>query len=58
MEQTVNSFINGTEIHKSKAKDSEIMAYRLCLANISKGFSVDNLKQTVLKGKVYDFSVD
>ena len=34
----VNSylFVNGTEIHKFKAKDSEIVAALLCLRNISK----------------------
>ena len=29
-------FINGTEIHKFKAKDSEIVATPLCLGNISR----------------------
>ena len=29
-------FVNGTEIHKFKAKDSEIVASPLCLGNISK----------------------
>ena len=29
-------FVNGTEIHKFKAKDSEIVATLLCLGNISK----------------------
>ena len=29
-------FVNGTEIHKFKAKDSEIVANLLCLGNISK----------------------
>ena len=32
------SFVNGTEIHKFKAKDSEIVATPLCLGNISKDF--------------------
>ena len=27
-------FVNGTEIHKFKAKDSEIVATQLCLGNI------------------------
>ena len=31
-------FVNGTEIHKFKAKDSEIVASPLCLGNISKDF--------------------
>ena len=51
-------FVNGTEIHKFKAKDSEIVANPLCLGNISKHFSVDNMKKTGLNGYVYDFSVD
>ena len=51
-------FVNGTEIHKFKAKDSEIVATPLCLGNISKDFSVDNMKKAGLNGYVYDFSVD
>ena len=31
-------FVNGTEIHKFRAKDSEIVASPLSLANISKTF--------------------
>ena len=38
-------FIKGTEIHKFKGKDSEILASPLCLGNISKDFSVDNMKK-------------
>ena len=38
-------FVNGTEIHKFKAKDSEIVATPLCLENISKDWSVDNMKK-------------
>ena len=30
----------------------------MCLGNISKDWSVDNIKKTGLKGYVYDFSVD
>ena len=51
-------FVNGTEIYKFKAKDSEIVATPLCLGNISKDWSVDNTKRTGLNGYVYDFSVD
>ena len=51
-------FVNGKEIHKFKAKDSEIVATPLCLGNISKDWSVDNMKNTGLNGHVYDFSVD
>ena len=30
----------------------------MCLGNISKDWSVDNMRKTRLKGYVYDFSVD
>ena len=48
-------FVNGTEIHKIKVKDSEIVATPLCLGNILKNFSVDNMRKTGLNGYVYDF---
>ena len=52
-------FVNGIEIYKFKAKDSEIAACPLCLGNISKDWLIDNLKKkTVFNGYVYDFSVD
>ena len=41
-------FVNGTKIMKFKAKDSEIVANPLCLRNISKDFSVNNLKKNGL----------
>ena len=43
-------FVNGKEIHKFKAKDSEIVANPLCLGNISKDWTVDNTKKTGLNG--------
>ena len=51
-------FVNGTEIYNFKAKDSEIVASSLCLGNISKDWSTDNMKKTGFNGYVYDFSVD
>ena len=51
-------FVNGTEIHKFKAKDSEIIAAQLCLGNISKDWSADNMNRTGFNGYIYDFSVD
>ena len=51
-------FVNGREIYKSKAKNSEIVASPLCLGNISKDWSIVNKKKTGLNGYVYDFSVD
>ena len=50
--------VNGTEIYKFRAKDSEIVATPLCLGNISKGWSVDNMKKTGFNDYVYDFNVD
>ena len=51
-------FVNSTEITKFKVKDYNIIATPLCLGNISKDWSVDNLKDAGLNGYVYDFSVD
>ena len=51
-------FVNGTEIYKFKAKDSEIVATPLYLGNISKDWSADNIKRTEFNGYIYDFSVD
>ena len=51
-------FVNGRKIYKFKAKDSEIVATSLCLGNISKDWTVDNMKNTGLNGYVYDFSID
>ena len=51
-------FVNGTEIYKLKAKDSEIGARPLRLGNISKDWSADNMERTGFNGYIYDFSVD
>ena len=51
-------FVNGTEIHKFKAKDTEINPYNLCFGNISKDFSESNLKKTGSNAYIYDFSVN
>ena len=50
--------VNGTEIYKFKAKDSEIAASLLRLGNISKDWSTDNMNRTGFNGYIYDFSVD
>ena len=50
-------FVNGKEIHKLKAKDSEIVATLLCLENISKDWTADNMKKPGLNGYVYDLYV-
>ena len=41
-------FVNGTEIHKFKTRDSQIVPNNLCLGNVSKDFSACNMKKTVL----------
>ena len=52
-------FANGAEIHKFKAKVSKFVATPLCLGNVSKDWSVDNLKKIPgLNGYIYNFSVD
>ena len=50
-------FVNDKEIHKFKANDSKIVATPLCLGNISKDWTVDNMKKTGLNWYVHDFSV-
>ena len=51
-------FVNGTEIYKFKAKNSELVVGPLCLGNISEDWSVGNMKKTGFTGYVYNFSVD
>ena len=52
-------FVNGIKIVKFKAKDSNIVASPLCLGNISKYWSTDNMKKkTGFTGYVYDFNAD
>ena len=47
-----NSFLcaNGVKIHQFRAKDSEIKICPLCLENISKDFTVNNMKKLGLRG--------
>ena len=56
----VNSYLfaNDTKNSNFKAKDSEIVATLLCLENISKDWSVDNMKKTGFIYYIYDFSVN
>ena len=51
-------FANGTEIIKFKVKHSKIATTLLCLGNISKDLSSDNMKNTGLNENIYDVSVD
>ena len=38
-------FVNATKVYQFKAKDSEIKDYALCLGNVSKDFTINNLKK-------------
>ena len=49
-------FVNSTEIIKFKAKHPNIEARTLCLGNISKDCSTDNMRESSFTGYVYDFS--
>ena len=51
-------FVNGTETYRFKTKDSEIVATPLCLGNITKDWSIDNMKRAGFNGYICDFSVD
>ena len=51
-------FVNDKWINNFKTNDSEIVATPLYLGNISKDWSVANMKKTGLNGYIYDFSVD
>ena len=51
--------VNGTEIYKFKVKDSKTLVGQICLGNISKDWSVDNMGKTGFPGYIYyDFIVD
>ena len=51
-------FVNDTEIIKFKTKTSEIVTTLLSLGNISKDWSINNMKKPGLNGYVYNFNVD
>ena len=50
-------FVNATKVYQFKVKNTEIKDYALCLGNISKDFTINNLKKIGLKGVVNFFSV-
>ena len=50
--------VHSKEIIKFKSKNSEIVASPLCLGNISRDWSADNMKKTGLNGYVYGFNVN
>ena len=42
-------FVNATKVYQFKAKNSEIKDYALCLGNISKDFTINNVKKNRIK---------
>lgn len=51
-------YAKGVKIHQFKAKGSERKPYPLRLGNISKDFTVDNMKKIGFNEKVYNFSIN
>ena len=51
-------FVNTTKAYQFKAKIFEIKRYALCLGNILKDFTIENMNKTGLKVVVKFFSVD
>ena len=51
-------FVNGKGVTKSKAKDSELIKYPMCLGGLSKDYDTNSCKDTGLYRNVYHFSVD
>ena len=55
-----NSFLfnNATNIYQFKAKDSETKDYTLCLSDVSKDFTINDMKKIDQKVSVKLFSVE
>ena len=51
-------FVNGTQELKFKAKNDQILKEKLCVGNLSSGWTVVNSTKTGLCGNVYDFVVE
>ena len=51
-------FVNGKEVTKFNAKNSELIKYPICLGGLSKNYDTNSRKDTGLYVNVYDFSVD
>ena len=43
-------YVNAKKIYQFKAEDSEMKDYALCLVNILKDFTINNMEKTGLKG--------
>ena len=49
-------FVNAVKMYQFKVKDSEIKPYPLYLGNISKDFTLDNMKKNRIKRNYVDFN--
>ena len=58
MEVTISYLLILQKIYQFKANGSEMKPCPLFLGNISKDFTIDNVKKTELKGSVNFFSAD
>ena len=50
-------FVKATKVYQFKAKKSKIKGYALCLGNVSRDFTINNMKKTGLKGAANFLSV-
>ena len=50
-------FDNGVKMYHFKAKSSDLFAHPSCLANISKDFTVRNVKETRLNRNVFELTI-
>ena len=48
-------FVNATKVYQFKAKNSEIKDYALCLGNVSKNFTIINMRKNRIKRDLYNF---
>ena len=51
-------FVNGKEVTKFQAKNSELIKHLMCLGGLSKDYNKISRKDTGLCGNIYDFNVD
>ena len=51
-------FVNGREVTKFKAKNSEVIKYPIFLGGLSKDYYLNGRKDTGLYGNVHEFSID
>ena len=42
-------FVNATKVYQFKPKNSEMKDYALCLGNVSKDFTINNMKKDMIK---------